>query len=73
MHVWFGALSNWETRELFEKVQRSAIKMVPSLKDKSYYDSLVSLNLPSLLYRRRRIVKVMVYLIVRGLAKGILI
>ena len=41
--------------------------MVPSLKDKSYYDSLVSLNLPSLLYMRRRTDKIMVYLIVRGL------
>ena len=29
-----------------EKIQRCATKIVPSLKDKSYYDRLISLNLP---------------------------
>ena len=28
-----------------EKIQRCATKIVPSLKDKSYYDRLISLNL----------------------------
>ena len=53
---------------IIEKVQRRVTKIVPSLEDKSYYDHLVSLNLPSLLYRRRRMDMIMVYLIVRGLA-----
>ena len=52
---------------IIEKVQRRATKIIPSLKDKSYHDHLVSLNLPSLLYRRRRMDVIMVYLIVRGL------
>ena len=45
-----------------ENVQRRATKIVPSLKDKPYYDRLVSLNLPSLLYRRKRMDVIMVYL-----------
>ena len=49
---------------IIEKVQRRATKIIQSLKDKSYYDRLVSLNLPSLLYRRRRMDVIMVYLIV---------
>ena len=52
---------------VIEKVQRWATKIVPLLKDKSYYDRLVSLNLPSLLYIRRRMDMIMVYLIVKGL------
>ena len=50
-----------------EKVQRRAIKIVPTLKDRPYYDRLVSLNLHSLLYSRRRMDMIMVYLILRGL------
>ena len=50
---------------IIEKVQRRATKIIPSLKDKSYHDRLVSLNLPSLLYRRRRMDVIMIYLIVR--------
>ena len=50
-----------------EKVQRRATKIVPTLKDRPYYDCLVLLNLPSMLYRRRRMDMIMVYLIVRGL------
>ena len=50
-----------------ENVQRHATKNVPLLKDMPYYDHLFSLNLPSLLYRRRRMDMIMVYLIVRGL------
>ena len=45
-------------------------KVVPSFKDKSYCDCPLSLNLSSLLCRRRRTNKIMVYLIIRGL-KGI--
>ena len=37
-----------------EGVQWHATKPVPSLKDESYTDRLISLNLPSLLYRFRR-------------------
>ena len=36
-----------------EGVQRRATKLVPSLKDECYTDRLISLNLPSLLYRFR--------------------
>ena len=71
VHVWFGALSNWEICELLKRYKdvRHATKIVQSLiKDKSYHDHLVSLNLPSLLYRRRMEV-IMVYLIVKGLKR----
>ena len=37
-----------------EGVQRRATKLVLSLRDKSYIDRLMSLNLPSLLYRYKR-------------------
>ena len=37
-----------------ESVQRRATRLVLMLKDKSYYDCLVSLNLPSLHYQRKR-------------------
>ena len=37
-----------------EGVQWCATKLVPSLKDESYTNRLISLNLPSLLYRFRR-------------------
>ena len=37
-----------------EGVQRRTTKLVPSLRDESYTDRLISLNLPSLLYRFRR-------------------
>ena len=54
---------------VIKKVQRCATKIAQSLiKDKSYYDHLVSLNLPSLLYRRRMEV-IVVYLIVKGLKR----
>ena len=35
-------------------MQWHATKLVPSLRDESYIDQLISLNLPSLLYRFRR-------------------
>ena len=50
-----------------ERVQRRATKIVPALRHLSYHDRLVSLNLPSLLYRRRRMDMIMVFLITRGL------
>ena len=37
-----------------ERVQRRATKMIPSLSDKSYYRCFISLDLPSLHYRRIR-------------------
>ena len=46
-----------------ERVQRRATKLVPALRNKSYYDRLVALNLPSLLYHRRRMDMIMVYLV----------
>ena len=36
-----------------EGVQQLATKLAPSLRDESYIDRLISLNLPSLLYRFR--------------------
>ena len=54
---------------VIKKVQRGVTKIVQSrIEDKSYYDHLVSLNLPSLLYRRRMEVMV-AYLIVKGLKR----
>ena len=50
-----------------KRVQRRATKIVPALRNNSYYDHLVALNLPSLLYRRWRMDMIMIYLIVKDL------
>ena len=39
-------------KQVLERVQRCATKLVPELRELSYTDRLVALNLPSLLYRR---------------------
>ena len=53
--------------QALEKVQRRATKLVPELQHLSYGDRLSALNLPSLLYRRRRIDMITVFKIVHGL------
>ena len=44
-----------------ERVQRSVTRTCLSLRHLSYYDLLVSLNLPFLMYRRRRMDMIMMY------------
>ena len=53
--------------QALEKVQRRPTKLVPELQHLSYGDRLSALNLPSLLYRRRRIDMITVFKIVHGL------
>ena len=43
-----------DIQTLEKKVQRRATKLVPQLRDLDYTNTLVALNLPSLLYRRQR-------------------
>ena len=52
---------------MIEKVQRQATRIVPEFSDYSYYDRLKVFNLPSLVYRRRRMDMIMVYKIIYGL------
>ena len=58
-----------DMQTLVKKVQRRATKLVPELRDLDYTNRLVALNLPSLLYRRRRMHMDMitVFRIVHGL------
>ena len=53
--------------EAFERVQRRATKLVPSLKDLSYEERLKKLNLPTLAYRRSRGDMVETFKIINGL------
>ena len=53
--------------QALEKVQRRATKLVPELKYLDYGDRLSALNLPSLLYRRRRMDMITVFRIIHGL------
>ena len=51
-----------------EQVQRRVTRACPTLFHRSYYDQqLVTLNLPSLQYRRRRMDMIMMYKILNGL------
>jgi hypothetical protein len=50
-----------------ESIQRRATKLVTSLKDKEYHERLISLDLPSMLYRRKRGDMIMLYKIVNKL------
>ena len=50
--------------QTLEKVQRRATKLVPELRDLDYTNRLVTLNLPSLLYRCRRMDMITVFRIV---------
>ena len=50
-----------------ESVQKRATKLVITLKNKSYEDRLIALDLPSLAYRRKRGDMIMMYKIVNEL------
>ena len=50
-----------------EQVQRSATRACSPLRHLPYNDRLVALNLPSLMYRRRRMDMIMMYKILHGL------
>ena len=45
-----------------ESPQRHATRLVPMLKDKCYYDCLVSLNSPSLQYQHKHMDMIMTYI-----------
>ena len=50
-----------------EKIQRRANRIIPEFRGYSYFDRLKTLNLLSLVYRRRRMDMIMVYKIIYGL------
>ena len=50
-----------------ENVQQHATRLIPSFKHMSYLDRLTSLNLPSLLYRRRCMDMILTFKILHGL------
>ena len=52
-----------------ESVQRRATKLIHNLKDKPYQERLRILELPSLLYRRKRGDMILMYKIVKGLVR----
>ena len=51
-----------------ENAQRRATRLVPDLRDRSYDDRLRALNLPSLLYRRRRMDMIQTFRSMKGIA-----
>ena len=53
--------------DILEQVQRHVTRACPSLSHLSYHDRLMALNLPSLLYRRRRMDMIMMYKILNDL------
>ena len=64
--------SIWNPHQLkdiraLENVQRHATRLIPSFKYMTYPDRLTSLNLPSLLYRRRRMDMLLIFKILQGL------
>ena len=50
-----------------ENAQRRATRLVPDLRDRCYEDRLRALNLPSLLYRRRRMDMIQAFRIMTGI------
>ena len=52
---------------VLEQLQRHITRACPSFLHLSYHDWLMALNLPSLLYRRRRMDMIMMYKILNGL------
>ena len=52
-----------------EAVQRRATKLIPDLKDKSYQERLIHLELPSLVYRRMRGDMILMFKIMNGLVR----
>ena len=63
--VWSPSLVK-DIRSL-ESVQRRATKLVPSLRNLSYKDRLIALDLPTLAYRRKRGDMIMVFKIMKGI------
>ena len=60
---------NKEDQRLVERVQRRATRLVPDVRRLAYQDRLRKLQLPSLLYRRRRGDVIMIYMLMNGLLK----
>ena len=54
LQILFGARIKIGDSKEIEKIQKRATKLVIKLKNKSYIDRLIYLNLPTLKYRRLR-------------------
>ena len=52
-----------------ETIQRRATKLIPELKDLPYVDRMKNLELPSLMYRRRRGDMIQMYKIINGIVR----
>ena len=52
-----------------ESIQRRATKLISHLKDKTYEDRLRDLELPSLIYRRRRGDMILMFKVMNGLVR----
>ena len=52
-----------------ESIQRRATKLISHLKDKTYEDRLRDLELPSLIYRRRRGDMILIFKVMNGLVR----
>ena len=50
-----------------ESAQRRATRLVPDLRDTCYEDRLRALNLPILLYRKRRVHMIQTFRIIKGI------
>ena len=50
-----------------ESAQRRATRLVPDLRDRCYEDRLRALNLPILLYRKRRVHMIQTFRIIKGI------
>ena len=57
---------NKEDQRLVERVQRRATRLVPDVRHLPYQERLCKLQLPSLLYRRRRGDVIMMYMLMNG-------
>ena len=52
--------------DMVESVQNRATKLIDTLKDKPYEDRLIALDLPSMTYRRKRGVMILMYKLING-------
>ena len=66
-HSQLESLSIRRHKGQWKRVQRSATRACSPLRHIPYNDWLVALNLPSLMYRRRRMDMIMMYKILHGL------
>ena len=53
-----------------ENAQRRTTRIVPDLRDRCYEDRLRSLNLPGLLYRKRRVDMIQTFRIISWMKRG---